>query len=76
MATMKKGEVSKLTIQADYGYGASGSPPTIPGGATLVGEGGNFAGGSVLETAVSFGCGMAAVFMMPALWCSPRMRLG
>lgn len=37
VATMKKGEVSKLTIQADYGYGASGSPPTIPGGATLVG---------------------------------------
>lgn len=35
VATMKKGEVSKLTITADYGYGTSGSPPTIPGGATL-----------------------------------------
>ncbi|PSC75187.1 peptidyl-prolyl cis-trans isomerase FKBP62-like [Micractinium conductrix] len=38
VATMKKGEISKLTITADYGYGASGSPPTIPGGATLVFE--------------------------------------
>lgn len=34
---MKQGEVSKLTITADYGYGESGSPPKIPGGATLVG---------------------------------------
>lgn len=36
VATMKKGELAKLTITADYGYGAAGSPPTIPGGATLV----------------------------------------
>lgn len=35
---MKKGEVAKLYIQSDYGYGASGSPPTIPGGATLIFE--------------------------------------
>ncbi|KAL4420120.1 hypothetical protein ABPG77_000291 [Micractinium sp. CCAP 211/92] len=38
VAKMKKGEVSKLTIIADYGYGESGSPPKIPGGATLVFE--------------------------------------
>ncbi|PRW33606.1 peptidyl-prolyl cis-trans isomerase FKBP62-like isoform A [Chlorella sorokiniana] len=38
VATMKKGEISKLTIKSDYGYGASGSPPTIPGGATLIFE--------------------------------------
>ncbi|KAL4419972.1 hypothetical protein ABPG75_007070 [Micractinium tetrahymenae] len=38
VAQMKKGEVSKLTIAADYGYGESGSPPKIPSGATLVFE--------------------------------------
>jgi len=38
VATMKKGEVAKFTIRADYGYGDSGSPPKIPGGATLVFE--------------------------------------
>lgn len=31
VASMKKGEVSKLTIRSDYGYGDSGSPPKIPG---------------------------------------------
>jgi hypothetical protein len=29
-------QVSKFTIKSDYGYGDSGSPPKIPGGATLV----------------------------------------
>lgn len=38
VATMKKGEVAKLIIRSDYGYGDSGSPPKIPGGATLVFE--------------------------------------
>jgi FK506-binding protein 4/5 len=38
VATMKKGEKSKITIRADYGYGDAGSPPKIPGGATLVFE--------------------------------------
>jgi FK506-binding protein 4/5 len=33
--TMKKGEVSILTCDPDYAYGASGSPPTIPPNATL-----------------------------------------
>eukprot|EP01084_Bolivina_argentea_P302222 521642_1 len=32
------GEVRKLTIPSDLGYGDSGSPPKIPGGATLVFE--------------------------------------
>ena len=36
--TRAASQVSKLTITADYGYGAAGSPPTIPGGATLVFE--------------------------------------
>lgn len=36
VATMKKGERALLKIRADYGYGESGSPPTIPGGATLL----------------------------------------
>ena len=31
VARMKKGERSNVTIKADYGYGASGSPPKIPG---------------------------------------------
>merc|ERR1711959_146126 len=35
VATMKLGEKSMFTLRADYGYGESGSPPKIPGGATL-----------------------------------------
>lgn len=33
---MKVGEKAKLVIRSDYGYGDAGSPPTIPGKATLV----------------------------------------
>lgn len=32
---MKCGEKAILTIRSDYGYGDNGSPPKIPGGATL-----------------------------------------
>lgn len=35
VATMKKGEICDLTCRADYAYGEAGSPPKIPGGATL-----------------------------------------
>lgn len=38
VATMKKGELAVLTIKPEYGYGEAGSPPKIPGGATLVFE--------------------------------------
>uniref|UniRef100_A0A2P2HX48 peptidylprolyl isomerase n=1 Tax=Hirondellea gigas TaxID=1518452 RepID=A0A2P2HX48_9CRUS len=38
VASMKRGELAKLTCRSDYGYGESGSPPKIPGGATLVFE--------------------------------------
>jgi peptidylprolyl isomerase len=34
-ASMKVGEKATLTIRSDYGYGDRGSPPKIPGGATL-----------------------------------------
>ena len=34
--TMKLGEKAELTIKSEYGYGAMGSPPQIPGGATLI----------------------------------------
>jgi peptidylprolyl isomerase len=34
-ASMKVGEKATLEIRSDYGYGDSGSPPKIPGGATL-----------------------------------------
>ncbi|KAH0794291.1 putative FK506-binding protein (FKBP)-type peptidyl-prolyl isomerase [Histomonas meleagridis] len=36
VATMKVGERSEFHIAAKYGYGDAGSPPDIPGGATLV----------------------------------------
>lgn len=36
VATMKVGERSIFHIASQYGYGESGSPPKIPGGATLV----------------------------------------
>lgn len=35
---MKRGELARFTIRADYGYGTSGSPPTIPPNATLIFE--------------------------------------
>ena len=35
VATMQVGERAMLTCASDYAYGAGGSPPTIPGGATL-----------------------------------------
>lgn len=35
VASMVKGELAVLTIKSDYGYGDVGSPPKIPGGATL-----------------------------------------
>jgi len=34
-ASMKVGEKALLTINSSYGYGPDGSPPTIPGNATL-----------------------------------------
>ena len=34
-ASMKVGEKALLVIRSDYGYGDTGSPPKIPGGATL-----------------------------------------
>ena len=33
---MKLGEKADLVIKSDYGYGDAGSPPKIPGGATLI----------------------------------------
>lgn len=35
VATMKKGEICELVCRSDYAYGEAGSPPKIPGGATL-----------------------------------------
>lgn len=36
IAGMQIGDKRKLTIPSDLGYGDQGSPPTIPGGATLL----------------------------------------
>lgn len=33
---MRLGEKADLIIKAEYGYGENGSPPSIPGGATLI----------------------------------------
>jgi len=38
VATMKRGEKAVFTIKSEYGYGSAGSPPKIPGDATLVFE--------------------------------------
>lgn len=38
VATMRRGEVARFTCKSDYAYGAAGSPPKIPAGATLVFE--------------------------------------
>ena len=38
VATMVRGEKAVFTIKAEYGYGSAGSPPKIPGDATLVFE--------------------------------------
>ena len=38
VASMKRGEVCELTCKSEYGYGKRGSPPKIPGGATLIFE--------------------------------------
>merc|ERR1712142_659136 len=38
VATMKRGEKAVFTIKSDYGYGSAGSPPKIPGDATLIFE--------------------------------------
>jgi len=38
VASMARGEMAVYTIKSDYAYGATGSPPKIPGGATLTFE--------------------------------------
>ena len=38
VATMTRGELARFIIKPSYGYGAKGSPPTIPGAATLIFE--------------------------------------
>jgi len=38
VATMRKGEKAVFTLPSEYAYGENGSPPKIPGGATLVFE--------------------------------------
>ena len=35
---MSRGELAVYTIKSDYAYGSTGSPPKIPGGATLIFE--------------------------------------
>lgn len=38
VASMTKGELAVFTIKSEFGYGENGSPPKIPGGATLIFE--------------------------------------
>ena len=36
IASMNLAEKAELTITSEYGYGDAGSPPEIPGGATMI----------------------------------------
>lgn len=38
IATMRKGEIAKFSMQPEFAYGAAGSPPAVPANATLVFE--------------------------------------
>ncbi|KAI8784091.1 peptidyl-prolyl cis-trans isomerase FKBP4 isoform X1 [Biomphalaria glabrata] len=38
VASMRKGELARLTCKSEYAYGETGSPPTIPPNSTLVFE--------------------------------------
>ena len=38
VASMARGELAIYTISSEYAYGSTGSPPKIPGGATLIFE--------------------------------------
>ena len=38
VASMARGEMAVYTIKSEYAYGATGSPPKIPPGATLTFE--------------------------------------
>ncbi|KAK3860103.1 hypothetical protein Pcinc_033820 [Petrolisthes cinctipes] len=38
VASMKKGEIAKLTCKSEYAYGSTGNPPKIPADATLIFE--------------------------------------
>lgn len=38
MATMKVGEICRITCKPEYAYGSAGSPPKIPPNATLIFE--------------------------------------
>ena len=38
VASMARGELAVYTIKSEYAYGSTGSPPKIPGGATLIFE--------------------------------------
>lgn len=38
VASMGRGELAVFTIKSEYAYGPTGSPPKIPGGATLIFE--------------------------------------
>jgi len=38
IATMRKGEIAKLTIKPEFAYGEAGNPPTIPANSTLIFE--------------------------------------
>jgi len=66
VASMKKGEKALLTCTSDYAYGASGSPPKIPPGATLQfevellswkSEKDMLGDGGIIKTAVAGGAG-------------------
>lgn len=55
---MARGELAVYTIKSEYAYGSTGSPPKIPGGATLT-----------FEIEVILECSLKLIRFNPIVFC-------